>query len=163
MKARIEKAEELLHLWAYSKFTGRKEIEFSGGYTGDSPISGIDWIAPAFNPVGLNTKITNATETRSRGRSKLPMGGKTSGRARSELYRFVDIIVSSFTPRQQQFLLAAYLPPSCYGMTKRPTDAKLAHIFSIKPSYASRLKGKLIESVCVNLFGPQDIRQAVKT
>lgn len=152
MKALIDRAEQLLSHWAFYKHTGREPIEFSGGYTGASVISKAIDAAPAFNPVGLNTKITHATATRSKGKSKAPMGGCASGRTEREQLRAVDIIVGTFSPLQQKFLLAVYLAPSAYGQTKRPTDAKLAAVFGIKASYASRIKGQLIEDVVRHLY-----------
>lgn len=159
MSHRVERAKQLLHNWAYSKFRPENvvDLDYESGYTGDSPINEFNMVdTKSFR---TKSKLTaRGTETRSRKESRLPIGGSTKSRSTGSMIKGIDkIFKDSFSKRQLMLLIALFAPSVCLGVEDRKlSDGKIAKLMGFKAARACQIKMKAVDLVVQHLFTPSE-------
>lgn len=157
MNHRIERAKQLLHAWAFSKFRPDNvvDIDFESGYTSESVLTNFNMVETR-NYRNKGKVTARATETRSCKEAKLPMGGSTKSRSIPQLVKSIDsFFKESFSKRQLMLLIALFAPATCLQIEQRGlSDGKIARMLNFKPARCSQIKMKAIDIVVRELFTP---------
>jgi hypothetical protein len=163
---RREKAENLLHYWAYRHFVGRENIEQGAHHTGGNPITSVNPVKN-YNPAYGFKMLTNAKQDRPAGKSSIPLGHVMQTETNDRRAEAIDkLLHEKLSPRSLEMTLRMFVPRTAYAQAfegplhvrnekaSKLKDRDIAKASGFCPKRASELKHKVIHMVSVEILSP---------
>lgn len=163
---RKEKAENLLHYWAYRHFVGRANIEQGAHHTGGNPITSVNPVKP-YNPAQGFKMKTNAKQDRPSGKSSIPLGHVMQTETNDRRAEAIDeLLHEKLTPRGLEMVLRLFVPRTAYAgafegklherneKASKLKDRDIAMAAGFCPKRASEVKHRAINLVATNILSP---------
>lgn len=162
---RRDKAENLLHYWAYRHYVGRENIEQGAHATGGNPITSVN-PTKTYNPLCFKLK-TNAKQDRPQGSSSIPLGHVMQTETNDRRAIAIDkLLHEKLSPRALEMTLRLFVPRVAYAgafegkdhekraKASKLNDRDIAKASGFCPKRASETKRKAINLVAVHILSP---------